>query len=59
MFRFIQDSWESHAPGRQLYHTCDGQCLNYSTPCNGKCIEGLIFLVNQIKIVFMNFYKNE
>lgn len=37
--RFSQDLWESHT-GRPLYHTCDGQCFNYSTPCHHICSPG-------------------
>ena len=36
---FTQALWESQT-GLPLYHSCDGQCLNYSQPCDGHCGQG-------------------
>jgi len=37
--KFSQEMWKG-LTGRDLYHACDSQCLNYSQPCKGKCMPG-------------------
>ena len=39
LLRFSQEMWRG-LTGLGLYHSCGGHCLNYSQPCEGKCMPG-------------------
>jgi len=45
--RFSQALWESHT-GRPLYHTCDGQCLNYSSPFLESAVQAIGYVTPEI-----------
>ena len=48
LLRFSQEMWKG-LTGRGLYHSCGGQCLNYSQPCEGNCMPG-----TQLYLLFNN-----